>query len=325
MKWLATSDLHLTDNSRDSYRFGLFKWLAKQQEEQKVGATFILGDLTDKKDKHASILVNRIIDELLLLKPPIYCLRGNHDGLNPENPFFRFVNNIDGVHFIVDPKEIIPGVFMIPHQRTQEQFNKAFSGVKRNSTIMVHQTFNGAIAESNSRLSGLSTSPIESVQPWAVWAGDVHKPQQCGPVTYVGAPYHVRFGDHYTPRVLLIDTDSPVPKNLYFECPRKFSLTVKDSDDIIRNKQLKKKDQIKLTIRLTREEVTEWKAYRQRCLNVCKEMELEVFGIDLDIISTNTPKRANVVKAVSPQDVLSTFCKAENLGAEIKAAGEELL
>ncbi len=35
-------------------------------------------------------------------------------------------------------------------------------------------------------------------------SGDVHVPQTIGPVTYVGAPYTVDFGDIYEPRVLEI-------------------------------------------------------------------------------------------------------------------------
>ena len=81
MNWLLSADLHLSDRARDSHRFGLFPWLKKQQQKNKVDATFLLGDLTQEKDRHSSALVNRIVEELLTLTPPVYVLRGNHDGL----------------------------------------------------------------------------------------------------------------------------------------------------------------------------------------------------------------------------------------------------
>ena len=97
MNWLLSADLHLSDRARDSYRFGLFPWLKKQQQKNKVDATFLLGDLTQEKDRHSSALVNRIVEELLTLTPPVYVLRGNHDGLNPNSPFFKFLNSISGL------------------------------------------------------------------------------------------------------------------------------------------------------------------------------------------------------------------------------------
>src|SRR5688572_10512164 len=224
MRWLLTSDLHLSDKPRDEYRFELFPWLAKQQTTQKVTHTFILGDLTENKDRHSAKLVNRTIEELSRLKPPIYILRGNHDGVDPTNPFFGFLNAVEGFNFIIEPEEVLPGVFMIPHQRTQKLLDAACKTVKRTKQqevlhLMVHQTFDGAQAETGARLSGLSPLLIELLRPRACWAGDVHKPQQNGPVMYLGAPYHVRFGDNYQPRVVLADKDDT--KNLHFESPRK--------------------------------------------------------------------------------------------------------
>ena len=57
---LVIGDLHLTDQPKDAYRFGIFKWIKKQIEKHQPEYTVILGDLTDKKDKHSAGLVNRI-------------------------------------------------------------------------------------------------------------------------------------------------------------------------------------------------------------------------------------------------------------------------
>ena len=79
MTWLFASDLHLSDRPKDRYRFGLFKWLAEQQQKHQITATFILGDITDRKDNHSAVLVNKTVNSLLTLKPPVYILKGNHD------------------------------------------------------------------------------------------------------------------------------------------------------------------------------------------------------------------------------------------------------
>src|SRR5215831_509799 len=125
---LITSDLHLSDRARDRYRFGLFKWLVKKQRKYNVDATFILGDVTDRKDNHSAALVNEIIDNLILLKPPVYILKGNHDFIDPDTPYFRFLSRLDGIKFISEPTRLPDwgwGAAMIPHQPDQASFDRA--------------------------------------------------------------------------------------------------------------------------------------------------------------------------------------------------------
>lgn len=326
MTWLITTDLHLSDRPKDSYRWGLFKWLAEQQQIHKVTATFILGDLTQDKDKHSSALVNRTIDELGKLQPPIYIVRGNHDGLHEQNPFFRFLNCIDGLTFAVEPTFLKSlGVALVPHCRTQTEFDRA-CGLMPSEPVafMTHNTFEGAIAESGSRLSGLRASPIELLKPRWVWAGDVHKPQQCGSVTYVGAPYHVRFGDQFTPRVILLKNGRQ--QDLHFECPRKWALTVKGPKDLHSNEDLRKGDQVKLTLALNPEDVTEWTARKKALLDAAKELGLEVFGASMKVRETNQKDVAESErKTATPKQTFGSFCKRENVAKDMQEAGLAIL
>jgi UDP-2,3-diacylglucosamine pyrophosphatase LpxH len=57
MKAIITSDLHLTDRPQDEYRWGIFPWLVNQSKELEVENLFILGDLTDFKDKHSAKII----------------------------------------------------------------------------------------------------------------------------------------------------------------------------------------------------------------------------------------------------------------------------
>lgn len=322
---LWTSDLHLTDRPRDEYRFGLFKWLAKQQVKHDSQATYLLGDVTDKKDNHPSRLVNRVVDEIKRLKPPVFILEGNHDYIDQANPFFRFLSNLEGVKFILKPTEASPGIFLIPHCPAQAEFDAACGQISvKPAVLAVHQTFAGSIAETGGALAGLSLSAIELLRPKACWAGDVHKPQRVGPVTYLGAPYHVRFGDNYTPRVVL--ADGPDKKNLFFDCPRKWSITIKDANEIANHEGLQAGDQIKIQVQLSRERIVEWATIRQQCIAECRNLGLNVYGVDTKIAATQ-PGRERLEQADSktPHDVLAAYCKAERIGTAFKEAGIDLL
>ena len=281
--------------------------------------------LPDQKDKHSSKLVNRLVDEFKQLKPPVFVLEGNHDYIDQDNPFFRFLSCIEGVHFILKPTEPVPGLFKITHRPTQAEFDASCAQIpKKPMALLVHQTFAGSIAETGGALAGLSTSPIESLRPDVCWAGDVHKPQRVGPVTYVGAPYHVRFGDNFTPRVVL--TDWSTKKNLFFDCPRKWSITVQGPEQIEGLADVQAGDQIKLCVELTREELVEWVTVKAKCIAACKSLGLEVFGVDLKTTSAKRERaRLEQPESKTSEDVLSAYCKAEKVSSAIKAAGELFL
>lgn len=319
---LLIGDLHLTDKSRDDYRFEIFDWICKQQERLKPEATFLAGDLTDAKDRHSATLVNKTVNGLLKLKPPVYIDRGNHDYRDPVNPFFKFLNHIEGLWFITEPTLVTHKfqIGVVPHYREQAEFDAAVKKVSNPDAFLVHQTFEGAIAETGVTLSGLRASLIESLQPrLGIWAGDVHKPQRQGLVTYIGCPYHVRFGDGFNPRVIFINAKGK-KENLHFDAPYKWSLTVRDANDILNNHDLAEGDQVKLTIELPREEAVEWKRIKAEVLNACKKANVDVYGCELSI-KTSTSKQQRLIKTTSKEDVFDQFCKIENIAANIKKAG----
>jgi len=321
MSYLLTADTHFTDQAKDAYRFDIFKWLRQQQKLHKPEATFLLGDLTAQKDKHSSFLTNKLVEGVLSLEPPLFILKGNHDYIDPDFAFFKFLRHIEGIRFISKPTEW-HHIGLLPHIRGQQEFDEAVRSFKDElDFLFIHQCVEGAIAETGARLSGTSTAAIEENPPrLGVYAGDIHRPQQVGIVTYVGAPYHVRFGDAFDPRVLLLHKNGK-SENLHFDCPRKWSLTVRSADEIIGNKQLFEGDQIKVTIELASEEATEWRTYKQEVIEACRTMKLEVFGVDLKINKAKE-RRRNAVKAkIQPRDVLSAFCTHERVPKDVREAG----
>lgn len=318
--FLITTDIHLNDKPRDAYRYGLFPWLVKQQEKYNPVATFILGDLTDAKDRHSSMLVNNLVNGLDLLKSPIYILKGNHDYINEENPFFGFLTEIPGLHFFVHPAFIHElGVYMLPHQPNQGALDLAFKQAPDGGLIMMHQTLAGAISETGGALNGFVRPPA-SVR--AVLSGDVHKPQVTNGVTYVGAPYHVRFGDRYEPRVMLFDPVTCKGEDLHFPAPKKYSLTIRSVDELT---DLKPGDQVKLSLELTRAEMVDWVGRKRQALEYCRAHGIEVHGIEPKVPARKRIYVEGSVSAKTNLDYLKAFCKAENTSEGKRQVGISLM
>lgn len=203
-KTLLTADLHLSDTARDSYRWDIFPWLIEQVKSLSVERIIILGDVTEYKDGHNARFVNRLVDTLINLGR--YCdvviLRGNHDGLSPDCPFFGFTGKLKYITWISAPVRKGEELFL-PHTDNYKKDWKALTDdFDKATTYFCHQTFVGATAESGSKLDGV---PLNIIPCHAqVYSGDIHKPQCLGPVTYIGAPYTIRFGDDYNPRIILL-------------------------------------------------------------------------------------------------------------------------
>lgn len=320
---LITSDIHCTDQPRDAYRFGLFDWMNTQQKKHQVEATFILGDLTDLKDKHSANLVNAVIAGLKKLKPPVHIPMGNHDYFNPLMPYFHFLNHMN-IHFYVDVTPIDHlKLVMIPHQLSQECLDEAFARVPAGWGIMCHQTFTGAHSESGTPLTGY-TLPKNSAR--FILSGDVHAPQCVstpnGDVIYCGSPYHVRFGDNFTPRVLLSEHEEY--HDLYFPAPKKLHVTVRDVNEL---PNLTDGDQIKVDMELTREEAVEWENHKAAIYEKCHSMGADVYGATMLLPAGRAIDRSSATKvaAKSNTDYFAAFCGTEKVPSAIKTVGSNFL
>ncbi len=326
MTYFLVGDLHLTDRPRDAYRFDIFSWLIKQQEKYQPTVTILLGDITDLKDNHSSALVNRIVTNLSNLHDPVYVLMGNHDYIDPSSPFFAFLNHMHGVTFVNQPCVAFDVAFL-PHCRAEQQFEASYRALAARKPRMVvcHASIEGAVAESGARLSGFRASLVDCYRPpLGVYGGDVHRPQRCGPVTYVGAPYQIRFGDDFEPRCLLVSDQGE--KELYFDTVRKWQLTVSGPREITDNTHLLAHDQVKITVELPPEQLVHWQDHRSQVLEAATKMGLEVLGIDLTILPVERKAAILPRKATaSPGEILTAFCKHETVPTDIRDVGRALL
>jgi len=209
-KALITADLHLSANPRDSYRFNFMERVPRLLTKYGCELLLVLGDLTENKDYHGAELVNRIADYFKSYTAicPVLITRGNHDGTDPNHPFYQFLKHIAGITWVNSPTEELgdsfgPAIYL-PHTSNYKK-DWAEIDFDKYRWVFAHNTFSGAQGEFGHILDGI---PLDVFPADArVISGDIHVPQKIGCVRYVGAPFCVDFGDSYDPRCLLLEGD----------------------------------------------------------------------------------------------------------------------
>lgn len=328
---LLVSDLHLTANPRDAYRWELFKWMrVKVFKRYGVERLHILGDLTDAKDNHSSTLVNRIVDELATTAEMVEVdvLQGNHDYLKKDEAFFRFLDLIPGCRFI-DQIRRDADLLYLPHTRTP---NEDWSAIPWNDSayVMMHQTVTGSVASNGSQMEGeleASILPQYKHRP-KIYSGDIHVPQVIGDVEYVGSPYHVHFGDRFTPRAVLLDKNGQAC-DLHFPTISKFVVNVSEKVDELVEAGLESGDQVKVRVDLPAALFCDWPVIRQRVEDICSDLQVDLRGIEM---IGKRVRRTQLISSVSgkasallpPSVSVRKFADREGLDDVTVAAGLEL-
>ena len=336
--WLLTTDLHLTDKPQDAYRFELFRWLDAQVEENDVSALFILGDLTDLKDRHPSTLVNRVVDEIrgLASVVDVNILIGNHDYVDPSNPFFAFMDHTKNVRVFLSPAVVEMSdngniLLLLPHTRNPMEEWAEFNFDKIDlDYIFMHQTVDGARASSGIKLEGMSLSIFKD-HPARIFSGDIHVPQKLGRVVYVGSPYHIHFGDSFRPRVMLLNPDSGATDDLHFPCLQKHTLSIRSPEELLRlGDRVSSGDQVKIRLRLTRAEFVEWARLKEEVIVACEERGFQLFGIELEErvrakLRDGDENKSLPSLSASPKDTFYQFCAREDVDDYVKEIGRGVM
>lgn len=324
---LITSDLHLTAQPAAEYRWTFFDWLEATCKEEKVKTLMILGDLTDSKDNHSAELVNRIVHHIKRLPvADIKILVGNHDWLKAGQEFFRFLSVLPNVQYITKPSEDAdvkgPSAFYLPYSKNPA---KDWQGLdfSHYDYLFMHQTRPGAVASNGQEMEGEELPELNAAK---VYSGDIHVPQICGPIEYVGSPYHVHFGDAFKPRCVLLEKGGR-PIDLYFETISRVALKVKSFKELTRTK-LRSGDQIKLTFELREAEQHDWLKIKREALALLKDIGVIVQGLKLTVAKTSrrTLYTSNgSIPTYSPVEAVTRFVEAEELGGEAYQTAMEIL
>lgn len=311
--------------------------MAEKATGAEVKTILIMGDLTDAKDRHSASLVNQIVDALSALArrvEEVVLIAGNHDWLMRHEAFFRFLNHIPNVRFITQPTEDdLDGrrVMFMPYSKNPRgDWSSLDLHTFQPDLIFMHQTVAGSIASNGDEMPGedLPLLPASA----RVYSGDIHVPQVVklkeGPaVTYVGSPYHVHFGDDFSPRVMMLDRRCREHWLTDFKTPRRVSLKAK-SLRAVKSLDLDPGDQIKLKFELPVEDHHRWAAIKREAIEILESRDVIVEGIELlsnkpdsRITSENQPAQAQLSTAT----LVTDFAHAEGLPGDVLDIGLDLL
>lgn len=334
MNRLLLADLHLTDKPLDEYRWEIFNWVDTIHNEYNINELYILGDLTDKKDNHSSELVNRLSTKLVSLgnKMSVFILRGNHDAIGAKNPFFEFSNNLCSGNdiFFVDKQSSFGDIMFIPYIRDILEFEYILNNVLIPNGhlikyIFMHQPFIGARAQNNFIISkGLKPSVFDNL-PYniKIYSGDIHAPQKVGRIEYIGAPYHVTFGDSFDGGGLLLQDDNPI--YLKFNTLKRHGITISNEMELD-NYKFNNGDQAKVRVELFKEDFYKWDLIKKHIKEYLKEKD--VILVSLEIAPKKKEREKSELRSVekeSNNEVLYRFCKRESLSDRFSEIGETLL
>lgn len=326
---LITTDIHLTDHPATEYRWELFPWINEQIKRLGIRSVRILGDITDAKDNHSASLVNRVVSSIQAIhSDDVLILAGNHDWLLRGQEFFRFLDFLPNVRFVTRPLEdqsmaFRDNIIYLPFTKTPAADWVDIDWGHYDYAFM-HQTVGGAKASNGQIMDGEGV-PTMGVRK-RVYSGDIHVPQTLGNVTYIGSPYHVHFGDDFTPRVLVLDQGGretwlqmPSPRRVVLRSPSLAHLRRQELDD---------GDQVKLRMVLAPSEKHSWARIKREATAILEDKGVLVHGVELEVDKeTQGVERSEpgATAALTPEEMLLRYVQREELGPDAYDAGMDVL
>jgi hypothetical protein len=342
MASLLTADIHQTDAPGDSYRWRLFPWLIQMVKLHKVKQVLILGDLTERKDRHPSSLLNRMAGEIAELRKfcAVIILKGNHDYIDPACPYFGFLSLMENVGFITEPVTMgLPIVgdkhesclFLPSDPEPLKGWQKIIPTFNEYRYIFCHQTFKGALYENGQHApDGVPLSIFHGFKG-KVYSGDIHVPQRFGFASgpgpeYIGSPYRIDFGDRFTPRALLLKDDGS-KADLRFPCPSKHLIEITADGELGGLKEVAKGDFVKIRAILRRADFPLWPKLRAQVAAMAQAGGWQIAGSELRASDgpSSAPKEAKMPLKIDRRTLVAEFAKKQALDADLAAIGQEII
>lgn len=335
---LCLADIHMTNVSRDRYRWGLFPWVEEQVKKHDVDQVIIAGDLTDAKDRHPATLVERLVSGVARVAAlcPVIILKGNHDYIDPEHPFFGFLSKIHNVSFICEPTQlnlrVARGVEKCVFLPSDNNWREAWDieQVTKADYIFTHCTYAGCRLDNGTRApDGIPTDVFGDFEG-QVLSGDIHVPQRLGQPygpEYIGSPYHIDFGDRFVPRALLIEKSGKF-KDLRFPCPEKIVWDIEGDGPLENTPAVDVGDQVKIRVYLKRASFPSFPKMRGTLTAWAEEQKVELFGPTLH--SLEEKDSATVIqlsghRRVNPSDAVRQFAIRKKAGDRLRDIGLEII
>jgi len=337
--WIIVSDLHLTDAPRDSYRNGIFDFIAAAARQHRATDIFLLGDITDRKDNHSgafiAALTERFVGLLTSCDAHVRVLQGNHDYSDPDFPTLGFLPHIDErLSWYGRPRESFNTVakdssgrpiIMMPFARYESDFEAAVRRIPDDeyAAAFFHQTFTGAKTSSGMSMGGIPVELARRINAKRYFAGDIHVPQRIDCIEYVGSPYQIRFGDDYEGRVIVYDPDKDDMQSLRYPTIAKRTLRISDPDEL-RAADINEGDQVKIRMSMSREKFSDWKSIEAEIVSAVKAKGATLHGVEISE-TEGAMNAAPEAESRDPNQIFNDFCAANNVGDNLKKFGAEYL
>lgn len=325
---LLTGDWHITDSPLDLYRWDIFEPLKQIIFQYSIDDLYILGDLSDRKDRHASKLINPLVDKFIELKDDtgveITITAGNHDAPLTGPYFWDFLNHA-GVKYVREP-ELKNDIYLLPFSPDPIT---DWQGLKLShaSAIFIHQTVEGAWVEGNRKISGMKYEMPILPRGIPVFSGDVHRPQQVGQIIYIGAPYPVRFSEDWKCRVLVVENgDFKNYKEVSIPHIKRGILDIKSASEL-NGQQFKTGDQVRIRVHLSKDKLSNWIDEETAINKWAKDHDIMLISLESildDVIDINTHVQQGF-ELLKPEDVIDEFCRAQNVDEVTRDIGIEIL
>lgn len=341
MTVLVTADWHVSENSRDNYRWLWLKKLPALLTKHRVDLLLILGDLTESKGHHGAELVNPLVDVFQAVSEicPTVVSQGNHDWLSsPDTPYFAFLRHLERVSWVgraptpLTGVENVPlsilralgkGAILLPHSANPERDWKDLD-FKTFDWAFCHQTFAGTEGDSGFQLSGLPLSIFPS--KLKVVSGDVHRPQAFENLTYCGSPYSVDFGDAFQSRVLLIDNKGKI-ESIPCTGPQKRLVEVSTVAELKSYKRINAGDILKVRVEISPSQHAEWPeiAAQVRAWGAKRGFEVHAVQPVVKADRKSIPKARKEGPKRSDAELLKEYAQVRGVEGSTLKVGEKFL
>lgn len=157
----------------------------------------IAGDLNDTKALLRAEVVRELLEILEQTTIQVKIITGNHDLLNhhANAHSLKFLEKYAKIYDTPIYTTISSQVVgFVPYQVTNGEFLNAFSQFKNSDVpLIIHQGVQGAFMGDYVQDKSSIDPCILGSRP--VFSGHYHKHQTVGPVTYIGSPYTITFGE----------------------------------------------------------------------------------------------------------------------------------
>lgn len=228
--------MHVQQSDLDDSR-ALIQFIKAKAKEKATRNIFFLGDLFHTHSTINSYVMDfwkETFDDLLLNDFFIYVIPGNHDsagaGLDSGPHSLRaFVGYNDDLMILEEPYEIYPNVWAIRHYYDPNKFLEAVNKIERPSTILGHQTADGAQFENGFYAKdGINLNDYEHT----FLLGHIHASSEWGNVKNLGSPRWLTANDANQDRYIwYAEIDGPIVKTLEKFSTRQVVTAIYQFDD----------------------------------------------------------------------------------------------